>query len=75
MKDAAFHDLQQGGRIRDLPYYCELARRSGSTLELGAGTGRVALELAGLTDLSVNDVDERLLDELCRRAEAARRCG
>ena len=69
-EDIAFHDLQQGGRTRDLPYYRELARRSGSTLELGAGTGRVALELAGLTDLSVNELDEHLLRELVRRAEA-----
>ena len=68
--DVAFHDLQQGGRTRDLPYYGELARRSGSTLELGAGTGRVALELAGLTDLWVNELDDTLMDELVRRAEA-----
>ena len=60
----------RAGASSDLPYYRELARRSGSTLELGAGTGRVALELAGLTDLSVNDADEALLDELVRRAEA-----
>lgn len=66
----AFHDLQQGGLTRDLPYYCELARRAGSTLELGAGTGRVALELAGLTDLWANDLDEQLIEELVRRAEA-----
>ena len=66
----AFHDLEQGGLTRDLPYYCELARRSGSTLELGAGTGRVALELAALTDLSANELDEHLMDELVRRAEA-----
>ena len=65
-----FHDLQQGGRTGDLPYYRELARRAGATLELGAGTGRVALELAGLTDLWANDLDERLLGELGRRAEA-----
>ena len=65
----AFHDLQQGGRTRDLPYYCELARRAGSTLELGAGTGRVSLELADLTDLWANELDERLLGELVRRAE------
>ena len=65
-----FHDLQQGGRTGDLPYYRELARRAGTTLELGAGTGRVALELAGLTDLWANDLDERLLGELGRRAEA-----
>ena len=66
----AFHDLQQGGATRDLPYYRELARRSDSTLELGAGTGRVALELAGLTDLAANDVDEQLMEELVRRAHA-----
>jgi len=68
--EIAFHDLQQGGSTRELPYYCELARRSNSTLELGAGTGRVALELAGLTDLSANELDEHLMDELIRRARA-----
>ena len=67
---SAFHDLQQGGRTRDLPYYRELAQRAGSTLELGAGAGRVALELADLTDLWANELDERLLGELVRRADA-----
>ena len=66
----AFHDLQQGGRTRDLPYYRELARRADSTLELGAGTGRVALELAALTDLWANDLDEQLMEELVGRAKA-----
>lgn len=65
-----FHDLQQGGRTGDLPYYCELARRADSTLELGAGTGRVALELAELTDLWANDLDEQLIEELVGRAKA-----
>ncbi len=66
----AFHDLQHGGGARDIPYCRALAQRAGSTLELGAGTGRVALELAGLTDLWANDRDEQLLGELVRRAEA-----
>ena len=65
-----FHDLQQAGRTLDLPYYRALAERAGSTLELGAGTGRVALELAGLTELWVNDIDDHLIDELVRRAGA-----
>ena len=66
----AFHDLQHRGVARDLLYYCELARRADSALELGAGAGRVALELAGLTDLWANDRDEQLLEELVRRAAA-----
>jgi len=66
----AFHDLQHGGATRDISYYRELARRAASTLELGAGAGRVALELAGLTDLWANDLDEQLVDALVRRAEA-----
>jgi SAM-dependent methyltransferase len=65
-----FHDLQQGGRTLDLAYYRALAERAGSTLELGAGTGRVALELAGVTDLWANDIDDDLIDELTRRAGA-----
>ncbi len=59
-----------GDRAGARATYRELARRSGSTLELGAGTGRVALELGGLTDLMANDVDEQLLEELVRRAGA-----
>ncbi len=65
-----FHDLQQGSRAQDLPYYRELARSADATLELGAGTGRVSLELAGLTDLVANDLDDQLIEELVRRAEA-----
>ena len=36
LTDVAFHDLQQGGRIRDLPYYRELARQV--RLDPGAGS-------------------------------------
>jgi SAM-dependent methyltransferase len=45
---AQYYDLNYGERApNDVPFYLELAQRcGGDVLELGAGTGRVALELA-----------------------------
>lgn len=44
---AYWYDLDQGGYEEDLPFYLGLARRTGSPiLELGCGTGRLALALA-----------------------------
>jgi len=43
---APFYDLATAGFDEDLLLYRELARRSGSVLELGVGTGRVARALA-----------------------------
>lgn len=66
-----WHDLECGGYTADLPVWRELARRAGGpVLDLGAGTGRVTLDLAehghALTAL---DSDAELLDELARRAD------
>ncbi|HVS28218.1 MAG TPA: class I SAM-dependent methyltransferase, partial [Solirubrobacteraceae bacterium] len=45
---ALWHDLECGGYEADLPLWRELADASdGELLELGCGTGRVALDLAG----------------------------
>jgi len=45
--DAAYYDHAYKRRRHDVRFYVELARRvKGPVLELGAGTGRVALELA-----------------------------
>ena len=43
----AWHDVECGGYDADLPLWRELAaRRGGPVLDVGAGTGRVALDLA-----------------------------
>jgi SAM-dependent methyltransferase len=46
MTDVLWHDLECGGYDVDLPLWRELADREGSpVLDVGAGTGRVALDL------------------------------
>jgi SAM-dependent methyltransferase len=45
--DAVWHDLECGGYSEDLPTWHALAARTGGpVLDVGAGTGRVTLELA-----------------------------
>jgi SAM-dependent methyltransferase len=63
-----WHDLECAGYVEDLPLWRELAG-DGPVLDLGCGTGRVALDLAarGVPVVGL-DVDEVLLDELRRRA-------
>jgi SAM-dependent methyltransferase len=68
---AIWHDLECGGYAADLPLWRALADEHGHpVLEIGAGTGRVALDLArrghGVTAL---DHDGALLAELRRRAD------
>ena len=42
-----WHDVECGGYRADLPYWVALARaHGGPVLDIGAGTGRVALALA-----------------------------
>jgi SAM-dependent methyltransferase len=67
-----WHDVECGAYAADLPLWRELAARSpGPVLELGAGTGRVALELArGGHEVTALDREPELLDELGRRAGA-----
>jgi SAM-dependent methyltransferase len=66
-----WHDVENGGYHADLPLWRELARRAGGPiLDLGAGTGRVALELAAAGhEVTALDSDAALLDELAARAE------
>ena len=65
-----WHDLECGGYSADLPYWHALAERSaGPVLDIGAGTGRVALPLAraGHTVVAL-ERDAALAAELARRA-------
>jgi SAM-dependent methyltransferase len=68
-----WHDVECGSYCADLPLWRELARSAhGPVLELGSGTGRVALDLAGHGhEVSALDSDGELLAELARRAERA----
>lgn len=69
---AAWHDVECASYGADLPLWRELAReRGGPILDLGCGTGRVALDLAarGLTVTGV-DSDPALVAALDERARA-----
>jgi SAM-dependent methyltransferase len=66
-----WHDLECGSYAEDLPLWRALADEHGDPiLDVGAGTGRVTLELAraGHT-VTALDVDGELLAELRRRAD------
>lgn len=65
-----WHDVECGSYAADLPLWRQLAAQSdGPILDVGAGTGRVAIDLhrRGF-DVHALDVDETLLAELRRRA-------
>ena len=65
-----WHDVECGTYTADLPLWRRLARDSGGpTLDVGAGTGRVALDLARAGErVTALDLDAELLAELARRA-------
>jgi SAM-dependent methyltransferase len=67
-----WHDLECGAYMADLPAWRELAHeRGGPILDVGAGTGRVTLDLARRGHRTVAlDQDRVLLAELERRAAA-----
>ena len=68
--DAVWHDLECGAYSEDLALWRELAARTGGpVLDVGAGTGRVTLELAarGLEVVAL-DADGPLLAALAVRA-------
>lgn len=70
MSTVLWHDLECGGYTHDLALWRELAAAAGGpVLDLGAGTGRVSLELARAGhDVTSLDVDEELLAALRERA-------
>ena len=61
-----WHDVENGGYDVDLPLWRRLAQRAGGpVLDLGAGTGRVALALAeDGHDVTALDSDPDLIEEL-----------
>ncbi|MDQ3678608.1 MAG: class I SAM-dependent methyltransferase [Actinomycetota bacterium] len=70
MSHVVWHDVECGSYVEDLPLWRDLARAEiGPVLDAGAGTGRVALDLArhGHAVVAV-DRDPDLLAELRRRA-------
>jgi SAM-dependent methyltransferase len=73
MSGVVWHDVECGHYEADLPLWRELARRAaGPVLDVGAGTGRVALRLAAAGhEVVALDHDAELLRTLAERAEAA----
>lgn len=70
MSVVLWHDLECGAYAEDLPLWHELARAAGGPiLDVGAGTGRVALELARAGhEVVALDIDPALLAALHERA-------
>jgi SAM-dependent methyltransferase len=65
-----WHDVECGGYLADLPLWRDLA--VSPVLDVGAGTGRVALDLARRGHaVTALDIDPDLLAELDRRASGA----
>jgi SAM-dependent methyltransferase len=67
-----WHDVECGGYAADLPVWRDLAAHAGGPiLDLGAGTGRVTLDLAAAGhDVTALDADPVLLDALAERARS-----
>jgi SAM-dependent methyltransferase len=65
-----WHDVECGSYTADLPLWRHLAREAGGpVLDVGAGTGRVALDLARAGhEVTALDIDAELLAELEARA-------
>jgi SAM-dependent methyltransferase len=68
--EALWHDLECGAYCEDLPLWLALAEEAGgAVLDVGAGTGRVTLDLAaGGTSVVALDADAALLRALEHRA-------
>jgi SAM-dependent methyltransferase len=70
MDPVIWHDVECGGYAADLPLWRALAAETGGpVLDLGAGTGRVSLDLAARgVEVHALDVDAALLGALRERA-------
>ena len=66
-----WHDVECGAYTADLPLWRHLAHEAGGpVLDVGAGTGRVALDLARAGhEVTALDIDPDLLSELATRAD------
>ena len=73
MSDVIWHDIECGAYGADLPLWRALATlEAGPVLDVGAGVGRVALDLARHGhEVTALDRDPELLAELAARARAA----
>jgi SAM-dependent methyltransferase len=71
--NVVWHDVECGGYEADLGFWRRLARaQAGPVLDVGAGTGRVAIRLAlAGHDVTALDRDGELLAVLAERASAA----
>jgi SAM-dependent methyltransferase len=72
--EAVWHDLECGGYEEDLPLWRNLAGEAGGlVLDIGAGTGRVTLDLARRgVELVALDIEAPLLEALACRAAGLR---
>jgi SAM-dependent methyltransferase len=72
VSEVIWHDLECHGYAADLELWHELATaQGGPVLDVGAGTGRVALDLAAAGhDVTALDADRELLAALEERAQA-----
>ncbi len=70
--EALWHDLECGDYREDLPFWLALAAETGGpVLDIGAGTGRVTLELAAAgVEVVGLDIEPALLTALAHRARA-----